>query len=484
MAVPQEIREVKRPKNTIVEYSGKPGKNMYPVRERSSIKYEKGKNPQPHNGKVIGHIIDGKYVPVSRKIKKEAVMLSYGTAALIQSVSKDIMQDLLEVYPINVSDTIMAIAALKVEYPAIKARRYASSFERSFISTYYGSAALSESSVSKMLVSLGKDEELRRLFFQKRLDRIEKDDHIIIDGTLKEDNSIVNDLSHFSYKSRIKGTKDISIIYAYSLEKKEPLCCEVFPGNHLDQTAYSNFILHNHITKGVIIDDKGFPVSKIEDILVENPDLHYLTPIKRNDLRIQNNHMLDFDGVLDGIDENVLTKKAKIKGSKYLYAFKDTYKAFQEKETAIRHIKESDKNTIEELKEKESLYGVIVFESDLDMSCKEAYLCYKHRWELEVLFKAYKSDLEFSKTSVQGDFSVIASEFINFISTLISRRIMNRFIELDLLKKYTYGELIDDLNSAWRMVTEDSQIPKESDHNWIHVNVTVMKLMKKLTLCE
>ena len=483
MAVPVEIRNVPRPKNTVVECSGRPGKNMYPVRERSSVKYVKGSNPQPHNGKVVGHIIDGKFVPSTPKVKKNTTMLSYGTAALINSVSKDIMSDLLAVYPVNVADTIMAIAALKVERPSIKARRYASAYARSFLSQYYTNAALSESTVSKLLIALGGDEEKRRDFYQKRLSRITEDSHIIIDGTLKEDNSKVNDLSHYSYKSRVKGTKDISVIYAYSLETHEPLCCEVFSGNHLDQIAYSNFVRHNGITKGIIVDDKGFPVSKIESILEECPGLHYLTPLKRNDVRIKNNEMLNFDEVLTGIDENVLAKKKKIRGNKYLYAFKDTYKASQERDTAVQSAKESEEFDVEKYRVKEPLFGVIVYESDIDMSCEQAYCCYKRRWELELLFKAYKTELELRTTNVQGDFSVFGSEFINFIATLISSRIVKKFIELGLLKKYTYGELIEDLDSAWRMVIDEQNIPDKDDSNWIHVNVSVMNLMVKLGLC-
>ena len=63
MAVPEEIRLVKRPKNTVVEDRGGNGPNRYAVRERGKIKCIPGKNPQPHNGRVIGHIINLKYVP-------------------------------------------------------------------------------------------------------------------------------------------------------------------------------------------------------------------------------------------------------------------------------------------------------------------------------------------------------------------------------------------------------------------------------------
>ena len=231
MPVPKEIREVPRPKNTIVECRNTSGNNKYAVRERTSIKYVKGSNPQPHNGKVIGHIIDMKFVPVTPKVNKNAEMFSYGASALIKSIADDVFEDLLKVYPVNTATTIMAIAFMKIEKPSIKVARYRRRYEESFTSLYYPGAALSQTSVSSMFYNLGTDEEKRINFFKHRFSRISKEQHVILDGTLKENNSIVNDLSHFSYKSRIKGTKDISIVYAYNLETKEPICAEVYPGN-------------------------------------------------------------------------------------------------------------------------------------------------------------------------------------------------------------------------------------------------------------
>ena len=57
MSVPEEIRKVKRPVNTVVVDSGSKGLKRYAVRKRNGFVYEKGTNPRPHNGKVVGHII-------------------------------------------------------------------------------------------------------------------------------------------------------------------------------------------------------------------------------------------------------------------------------------------------------------------------------------------------------------------------------------------------------------------------------------------
>ena len=492
MSVPEDIRKVKRPSNTVVIKTADKGNHMYAVRERKSVKYVQGGNPQPINGKTIGHIINHKFVPKVEKTAPKTMELSYGTAALTNKLSKDIYEDLLTSFSVKDATMIMALASLKMEKPSIKMDRMRSRYEQSFTSVYYPGASLSLATISKFYRKLGLDIEGRNKFADTRINRLSNNTRIIIDSTLKEDNSTVNDLSHYSFKSKVKGTKNISLIYAYNLENKEPFCCEVFPGNHVDSTAYKSFLLNNNITRGIIIDDKGFPVYKINDVLKDHEGLHFLTPIKRNDSRISGNNMLEFDEVIKGIDSDVLAKKKKIKGGRFLYAFKDNYKAFKESRTYIEKNKKGEKNTHIDTKKylsKKDVFGVIVYESDLDMTCEEAYKCYDSRWEIEMIFRAYKNELMLNTTNVQNDSSVRGVEFINMISSIITKRIVNRFSELNLLKNDTYGNLIEDLNMAWRRVEypfPDAYyyMPQINDKDWVHTNVTTMDILKKLELCS
>lgn len=57
--IDESIREVKRPRNTVVKATKKP--NVYMAIQRIGCKYDRGRR-LPQNGKVIGHIIDGAYV--------------------------------------------------------------------------------------------------------------------------------------------------------------------------------------------------------------------------------------------------------------------------------------------------------------------------------------------------------------------------------------------------------------------------------------
>ena len=310
MAVPKYIRQVSRPKNTVVIDNGKDGPFRYAVRERQGVQYVPGGNPRPVNGKTIGHIIDGVYVPkkqVLSGIKPE--MLSYGAVAFAHSVSADIISDLLQVFDAKDAYCIAAVATLRVIKPKITASRMGVHYNRTFVSQFYPGVAISPNSLSKFYQALGQAGSLRRAFYQRRIAEVAAEHHIAIDGTLKQDTSRVNDLSNFSYKAKKKGCKEISVIYAYDIETMEPICADLFPGNSTDAASYKSFIRDNDIRKGIIVADKGFPPSNIKDELSERPDLHFLTPIKRNDTRIANNDMLSFEGVLTGFDDHVVYKK-------------------------------------------------------------------------------------------------------------------------------------------------------------------------------
>ena len=126
---------------------------------------------------------------------------------------------------------------------------------------------------------------------------------------------------------------------------------------------------------------------------------------------------------------------------------------------------------------------MIVFESDQDLDPKTAYQCYDDRWLLELVFNRYKSDDCLDKTNVQGDFSVIGSEFVNFITTVMTCRIIRKATRADLLHKMSYGDLMDDLSSAWRKA-DAPQKPKTDDGYWVHTLQIVFEELEALGLSD
>jgi hypothetical protein len=483
MGVPEYIRSVDRPKNTIVDDSGREGVNRYSVRVRSGVKYIRDGNPQPGNGRVIGHIINERFIPVTDRMSDVPDFLSYGTAALAKSISDDIFEDLLAVYPPTESAAIMAVAMLKVLRPGIAANRYSTHYERTFVSKYYPNVALSKNTVGALFKKLGMDGSKRKAFYASRISRVAPEHHIAIDGTLKQDTSTVNDLSAFSYKARVKGCKDVSVLYAYDIETMEPLCAEVFPGNSIDASSFSAFINDNNITEGIIVADKGFPISSIEEDLKSRPKLHFISPIKRSDRRILENDMLSFNEVLTGTDKSVVGKKVELQGGRYLYSFRDSYLASKEERSVITKSKKKKSFDSEKYLSHRDKYGVIVFESDLDLSLSQVYKGYEDRWLLELLFAQYKGEEFLDSTNVQGDYSLIGAEFVNFVATLMTSRMVRKAGNAKLLDVMTYGDLIEDLSSAWRQASSTG-LPRSDDKKWIHTLPSVLILLEKLGLSE
>ena len=483
MPVPENIRKVERPINTVVVDTGNIGPRRYAVRESLAIKYiDKDHNPQPRNGKTIGYIYDGRFILKNAKTGENGPdCLSYGASALVHSFSSDLYEDLLKIFPIDESIRIIVLASLKVLKPNISNSRMKSLYDRTFISVFYKDATISANTISQFLNKLGQDSEKRRKFYRRRMLKVAQNHHVAIDGSLIQDTSIVNDLSAFSRKARVKGCKDVSLIYAYDIETCEPVCADIFPGNCIDASAYKNFITRNNITRGILVTDKGFPPSEIKDVLDKNPELHYLTPLKRNDSKITKYNMLNFDDAFINQGKSITCKKVKVSEKCYLYSYMDATRASYECSNFIANGVKNDNFNGDELARKKDLFGTIVFESDKDLTCQEAYQCFSDRWKIELVFRHYKNDLDLYTTNVQSDFSILGETFINLISTIITCRILEKFRITKLIDKSTYSEIMDDLSSAWRQVKSPEK-PNRDDGCWIHTLKNVHEELELLGL--
>lgn len=269
MPIPQHILSVKRPKNTVVTCYGK-NKDHYAVRQRVGCKYDGGRH-LPKNGPTIGHIIDGKYVPIEVPIPTVSMcdvdLKDWANVTLCDRLSQDVLLDLKKVY--NESDALKlyCIAILRVCNPGIKDCELKEAYDNCFLSETYPEVALSRNTVCEFLNNVGKACSRIVKFMRLRTEAVNMSHHLLVDGTLKTDTSKVNSLSDFSRKARLKGTRDISVLYAFDLEEREPVCSKCYPGNMLDATAYESFISENHITKGIIVSDKGFPSSDRKSVV-------------------------------------------------------------------------------------------------------------------------------------------------------------------------------------------------------------------------
>ena len=160
MAVPESIRQVPRPSNTVVIDSGSNGLKRYAVHSRTKVVYTPGRNPRPVNGPVIGHIIGGKFVPVVSGAKlapNGPEYVSYGVISLVHEELRGLDDELFRIFDVTDSCLILVLAMLRIERKGIKLSRIRSAYNKSLVSILYPGLPLSANKISAFLERLGQD---------------------------------------------------------------------------------------------------------------------------------------------------------------------------------------------------------------------------------------------------------------------------------------------------------------------------------------
>jgi hypothetical protein len=186
--------------------------------------------------------------------------------------------------------------------------------------------------------------------------------------------------------------------------------------------------------------------------------------------------MLDFTGILTGY-EGITYRKEKCTGTeKWLYSYRDSRKASREEADWLRRARKDGTYKLEALREKQKTFGTIVLECDLDLPPETAYKAYDSRWEIEIVMRFYKSACEFDETRVQDDYSVIGSEFCDFLSTILTFRLMKQFDRANLLEERTYKKLMSVLERAKKIRV------KGEDWQLIRINPSQKVILQELDL--
>ncbi len=483
MAIPKDILAVARPVNTIVFAYGKE-KNLYAVKQRIGCRRKEGRN-LPVTGATIGHIVNHVYVPIEeglRSVRRAPVTLKdWANVKLCMDLSGDIREELGRFYCKEDADKIYSIAILRVCDAGIKDYQLKAEYEESFLSEEIPGVALSRNTVCGFINNLGKSYSRIVSFMQYKVSSVCDGHHLLIDGTLKSDESSVNSLSEYSRKAKDKGKKDISLLYAFDLEKMEPVASKCFPGNMLDLTAYEGFVSEYKITKGILVGDKGFPSSSIEAFIKENEGLHYINPLKRNSAYIGELGLYSYQGIFG--ENNISYCKAKStredEGDKWLYLFRDNRLAQCEEKAWLEKRKKSGDFDNNEWDGAKPQFGTILLESDLDLDAQVIYAAYSERWKIELVMRYYKSACGLDETRVHDDYSVIGSEFINFFASQISARLINLLDSSKLSEKYSYSRFMRILGKAKKARAEN-----ESSWYLVKLSPSYVDVLQRVGLVE
>ena len=452
MPIPNEILKLK-PKNTRVKATSDP--NVFNVIKRTCIT-KNGKSYPVELG-VIGKIINKEYVEIKKKTY-EIDIKNYGGFALTEKLNNDLFMDLLKYYPLDDAKKIYTIASLRALNEDIKNEEILTEYKTSFISEKYQNCGLSANTISDFLDDIGKQTSVIEAFMNYRLNKF-ANNPIVIDGMLKSNTSKTNIFSEYSRKSRIKGTMDINLLYAYDLVTEEPVASGVYPGNMLDYTAFRDFLARFSFKNGFLIMDKGFS-DKESKAIMSAQGVKYLIPIKLNQTKNKLNYKEGFSYCFKFFDDMIRAKKVEVNDTFY-YCYKSTkHKAMQDSRY-MEKVSRLNLYSEDDYLSKEETFGLIIFESNADLPLKEIYYAYKKRWEIEELFRTFKNILDQSEENVHGTYRLIASEFINFISTIMLSRIRNYLIKLKILEKYSFPNVIRYLSKILK-----KRAPRNND-TWV-----------------
>lgn len=447
MAVPEEIRRVPRPRNTFVVDS-KTG--VYSVREKLGCGYyvdENGKAHRPSkNGKIVGHIVDGVYVPnkVDDGIPPsgDVDLKDYANVQLCRMLSGDILEALRGQYNEDEAEHLYVMAILRACYDGVQDYMLDRQFKETYLTEMFPNVNLEKSKVSRFLRNVGRSGARIVRFMRLQVASCDDDDIIIFDGTLKRDESRVNSLSAVSRKTAAQKYRHVNVMTAYSYKRREQIASRVYPGNMVDQRIVADFIDVLELEKGLVVADRGFPPEAVRAALVGRPGIDYLVPLERDRVVIRDLHLREFTDVLPGSDVSYRVEESVDEYGKqvWYYAFKDIGIAAEEERNYVR------RNSYRKLDpaEQDALrkeWGTIVFASSRRMEPSEVKRIYADRWMIETSFKFQRSELEDDTTDEESDYTVQASQFVDHMASVMASRMRNRFEESEVLGKRTYGEV-------------------------------------------
>lgn len=87
---------------------------------------------------------------------------------------------------------------------------------------------------------------------------------------------------------------------------------------------------------------------------------------------------------------------------------------------------------------------------------ESVYEYYRLRWEIETVFRSYKGVLSQKTTREQSDYSVMESEFIDFLAIIITIRMQDRAREKKDELGMNYSEVIESLGDIIKASIEDN----------------------------
>ena len=434
-AVPENIRKLK-PIGSIVKKIG----NNYYVYEHSQKK-EKNKW-KTKSGKLIGRITeDNGFIPNTNcSVSEEISTLDFGQYAIVINNSKPTIERLLKYFnPID-AYSIYYVAIVHFVNGFVPLKDIHHYIEQSYISLKSSDISFSYYKLSQLLDALGRRQGKVFNFEQSLLDDSSKE--IAIDGHDIKSTSHDNDLAEYGNKYSSFKDMQMNVLMAYDINTGLPLISRAYPGSILDKVSVRDLLEFNDYKNMLFIIDRGF-YSKENIVLFSQNGNHYIIPLSQNLKEYKEvTETMDFHDVFVYEKDKKVTPieyKEYANGDTKIIVYRDLTMNAKERSDYLKNLEQDpQKYSMEEYEKLKDFFGVIILQSNLEISSKEIYVYYKKRWTIETFFNYFKNRVDINNLGLSDYYATQGMCFIMLIVGLI-------YHDMKDVAKVIRGKSIDDL---------------------------------------
>ena len=468
MSIPESIKS-KRPTQFGAVEIRFIGGHYYTYLVSSKWDAVKGR-PQKKTGKSIGKITetDG-FIPNANglRLMREMRMTpevapsvkNYGAYEVLLQLSPDLDKQLRQHFP-DIFREIRIIALLRLVNSISSAKMIQPMFLDSYMSDVCGDIAVSEGSVRRFIARLGMMQDQLDAFMRSQ---VMPGTTLLFDGTSIFSGS-ADSLSAKGYNPNHSQNPQARILYVFEKDSHKPVFYRVVQGSIVDKTAFMDTVNAAGCSDCIIIADKGFYSKKNVSALI-NAGMKFILPLQDNTVNVEaafyeNTDDNKWDGVFSYNKRAVWFRK-RPSGNKgnYIYTFRDDSR---KAELVGHYVERADKDYGEEEHApmdvlKEIRMGYFSFCSNLDLSAKEIYLNYKHRWDIEQCFDYLKNSVSSSASHAHTDEYFRGWAFLNHISLLYYYGLLNALRNTKLDEKYSAQDVLKLTKNIYRVDTCDGQ---------------------------
>ncbi len=442
------------------------GKYYYLYKIRSEYDKEK-KRAKKITEKFLGKITEeGLIKPKNERIidsQKNISVKEFGATRFISNESKDIIQNLKEVFPVTWKE-IFTFAAFRF-FSSSPLKNVQNHYQNSYVSDIIPDAKVSPKTLSNMLQSIGQQRNLIKKFLSKY---IVQDECMAVDLThvfSLSENVISATLGRNSEKNYLP---QINLFLLFSLDRMQPIFYRLVPGSIRDVSSLLLSMEESKVKDIILVGDKGF-YSTDNAKELETKRIRYILPLKRN------SQLIDYSPLKQGgrkqfdghflFENRVIWHYERMIDGKRIVTFLDNFLKVEEERDFLIRVNEG-KLKIEEFYENDSKFGTISIITGVDLSPQRIFELLKSRVEIEITFDTFKNVLNADRSYMRDDSAMEGWMFVNFIALLLYYKVYGLLISRDLLSRCSPKDVILHLSRVFiveiggnRVISE---IPKKT----------------------